>query len=137
MPTKSLVKPSKPKTTRSVKTCIAAEERRRQPFLRFYHSSALRKKTLDLLETVERATETELHRDRLANLVVELTDSGMDYFFLRPLKLAKTGFVVEQSARFGMSAATGLMASATRTIIWRMDQAQVLSVCAYIRKLMK
>ena len=108
-----------------------------QPFLRFYHSEELRAKTLDLLVTVEKAKDSKPHRDKLANLVVELTDSGMDYFFLRPLQLANTGFLTEQSARLGMSAATSMMASATRTIIGRMDHAQILAVCSYIRHLME
>jgi hypothetical protein len=28
----------------------------------------------------------------LADIIVELTDSGTEYYFLRPLKLAKAGF---------------------------------------------
>jgi hypothetical protein len=132
----SAKKSSKP-TTRPVKPRAKASSPSRQPFLRFYHSESLRAKTLDVLTTVEKAKDTRPHRDALANLVVELTDSGMDYFFLRPLKLAKAGFVTEQSARFGMAAATGMMASATRAIIGRMDQAQILTVCRYIRQLMK
>jgi len=128
-------KPSRPTATRRVKQRVPS--RSPQPFLRFYHSESLRAKTLDVLSTIEKATDAKPHRDTLANLVVELTDSGMEYFFLRPLKLAKAGFVVEQSARFGMAAATGMIASATRTIIGRMDQAQVLAVCGYIRQLME
>jgi hypothetical protein len=38
-----------------------------------------------------------VHRDALASLVVELTHSGLDYYFMKQLKLAKPGFVVEQS----------------------------------------
>jgi len=109
----------------------------RKPFLRFYHSENLRAKTLAVLTAVEKAKDSKQHRDALAGVVVELTDSGMDYFFLRPLRLAKVGFLVEQSARLGMAAATGVMASAIRTIIGRMDQAQLLAVCRYIRQLMK
>ena len=123
--------------TRHVKPPVKAPSRSSRPFLRFYHSESLRAKTLDLLTTIEKAKDARPHRDRLANLVVELTDNGMDYFFLRPLKLAEAGFLTEQSARLGMAAATGMMASAIRTIIGRMNQAQVLAVCSYIRQLMK
>ncbi len=108
-----------------------------EPFLRFYHSKSLRAKTLAILSTVEKAKDGRPHRDDLANIVVELTDCGMEYFYLRPLKLAKASFFVEQSAGLGISAATGLMAPAIRTIIGRMDHAQLLAVCRYMRQLMK
>jgi hypothetical protein len=64
-----------------------------------------------------------------------LTDSGMDYYYLRPLKVAH-GFFVEQSANLGMSAATRVLGSVIRNIVGRMDKPQLLAVCTYIRQLM-
>jgi hypothetical protein len=107
-----------------------------KPFLRFYHSEALRKKTLSLLGTLERARDATAHRDALADIVVELTNSGMDYYFMRPLKLAKAGFILEQSASLGMAGVQKVMASVIRQIIGRMESPQLLSVCGYIRQLM-
>jgi len=40
----------------------------------------------------------------LADLVADLTQAGMDYYYLRALKLAQVGFVVEQSARLACPA---------------------------------
>lgn len=107
-----------------------------KPFLRFYHSEALRKKTLTLLGTIEKARDATTHRDALSNLVIELTDSGMDYYFIRPLKLAKPGFLVEQSAKLGLAGVQQVMGSVVRKIIGRMDGPQLLSVCGSIRQLM-
>jgi len=73
----------------------------------------------------------------LANIVVELTDSGMEYYFLRPLKLAKAGFFLEQSANLGMSATTAVLATVIRNMIGRMDGPQLLTVSSYIRQLME
>ncbi len=61
----------------------------------------------------------------------------MDYYFLRPLKLADVGFFVEQSANLGMSATTRLLGSVIHGIIGRMDTPQLLVVSNYIRELMK
>ena len=108
-----------------------------QPFLRFYHSEALRKKTLSLLCVIEQADDGTVHRDALATLVVELTSSGLDYFFMKQLKLAKPGFLVEQSAQLGMAGVQKVMASVTRQIIGRMDGPQLISVCGSIRRLMR
>jgi hypothetical protein len=90
-----------------------------------------------VLNTVEQAKDSRQHSAALADIVVELTDSGMDYFFLKPLKLAKAGFFTEQSANLGMSAATTMLAPVIRRIIGGMDGPQLLTVCGFMRDLMK
>ncbi len=94
-------------------------------------------KTLGVLHDVETAEDGTAHRNALADVVVELTDSGMDYFFLRALKTANAGFITEQSANLGMAGAMRLLGSVIRTVIGRMDERQLLEVCAYMRQLMK
>ena len=71
----------------------------------------------------------------MADLVAELTEAGMDYYYLRALKLAKVGFVTEQSARLGVSGAVMLINSVSRKFIVRMDKAQLLVVARHIREL--
>jgi hypothetical protein len=119
------------------KPSVKTSSRSTKPFLRFYHSESLRKKTLAMLTTLERSNDGKQHRDALANIVVELTDAGMDYYFLRPLKLANAGFFVEKSASVGMAATTRILGSVIRSIVGGMDDPQLLSVCSYIRQLMK
>ena len=118
------------------KPVAKSPSRSAEPFLRFYHSKALRAKTLAVLSSVEQAKDLQ-HRDELADIVVELTNSGMDYYFLRPLKIANAGFFVEQSAKVGMAATTRVLASVICSIISRMDKPQLLTVCSYIRGLME
>ena len=108
-----------------------------KPFLRFHHSEALRKKTLAVIVDVEQAEEPATHRDALADLVVELTTSGLDYYFIKQLKLAKPGFLVEQSANLGMLGTQQVMGTVIRQVIGRMDGPQLLSVCGSIRQLMR
>ncbi|MCF8199664.1 MAG: hypothetical protein K9J42_12915 [Sulfuritalea sp.] len=125
-PTKARPTP-KPTTKRSAPS---------KPFLRFYHSDGLRKKTLALLSAIEKTEDATTHRDALSNLVMELTNSGMDYYFMRPLKLAKAGFIVERSASLGLVGVQQVMGSVVHRIIGRMDSPQLLSVCGSIRQLM-
>ncbi len=106
------------------------------PFLRFYHSDTLRTKTLTILSAVEAAKDPTRHRSQLADLVMELTNSGMDYYFMRPLKLAKVGFVVEQSASMSLSGSIRVLAGVIHNIIGRMNGEQLLLVCKHIRELM-
>ena len=107
-----------------------------KPFLRFYHPVPLRKKTLSVLGALEKAEDPGAHRDALADLVVELTNSGLDYYFMRSLKTAGAGFIVQQSASLGLAGAMQVMGSVIRSIIGRMDAQQVLSVSSSIRQLM-
>jgi hypothetical protein len=101
-----------------------------------YHSKELRKSTLSLLHTLEQAEDVTVHREALADIVMKLTGSGMDYYFMKPFKLAKAGFIVEQSANLGLAGVQQVMGSVIRNIIGRMDGPQLLSVCGSIRKLM-
>jgi len=105
------------------------------PSLRFYHSKALRKQTDAVLGGLEASPEKGHHADAVADLVANLVESGMDYYFLVPLKKAEVGFLKEQSARLGMSGAVTLINSVSRKFIARMDSTQLLVVSAHIRSL--
>lgn len=90
-----------------------------------------------MLAAIEEAGDALAHRDVLGDLVVELTHAGLDAFFLEPLKLAQPGFMVQQSANLGMAGARQVMGSVIRSIIGRMDDPQLRSVCGSIREFMK
>ena len=103
--------------------------------MRFYHSKALRTKTQAVLAALEATPDQPKHGEAMADLVADLTEAGMEYYYLRALKLAQVGFVVEQSARLGMSGAVMLINSVSRKFIVRMDKAQLLVVARHIREL--
>ncbi len=62
--------------------------------------------------------------------------SGMNYYFMKPLKEAKAGFIVQQSANLGMAGAQNVLGSVIKSIIGRMDAPQLLSICGSIRHFM-
>lgn len=107
-----------------------------KPFLRFHHSHELRAKTLEVLETIENAEKPTTHSGRLTDLILELTDSGMDQYFLQSLKATKANFVVQQSAALGLSGVQKVMGTVIRNMVGRMDDRQLLSVCGSIRQFM-
>ena len=137
------VKPVKPikaikasESTKPVKPSAAADANA-EPFLRFRHPVALRKKTLSLLGTLEQADDATVHRDALSALVVELTNSGLDAYFMAPLRRAGAGFIVEQSAKLGLVGVQQVMGSVVRQIVGRMDGPQLISVSVSIRQFMR
>jgi hypothetical protein len=108
-----------------------------RPFLRFYHSEELHERTVLVLAALESAGDPTAHRDTLAELAVELTNSGLHYYFVKPLKVAKAGFILEQSASIGMAGVQQVMAAVIRNIIARMDGPQLLSVGNSLRQFMR
>ena len=123
---------AKPVTKAASKGAVAAVP---QPSLRFYHSAALRSKTNAVLAALEASEDQQQHGEAVADLVQELIEAGMDYYFLRALKMAQIGFVAEQSARLGMSGAVKLISSVSRKFIMHMDKQQLLIVASHIRAL--
>lgn len=107
-----------------------------KPFLRFHHSHDLRVKTLEVLVAVENAEKATAYSAELTELVLELTDSGLDQYFLQSLKATKANFVVQQSAALGLAGVQKVMGTVIRNIIGRMDDRQLLVVCGSIRQFM-
>ncbi len=62
---------------------------------------------------------------------------GLDYYFMRSLKVAKAGFIVEQSANLGLAGVQRVMAPIIRRVVGRLTHEQVRSIASTIRELMK
>jgi hypothetical protein len=107
-----------------------------RPYLRFHHSQELRVKTLEVLETVENADRAADYSGELTELVLELTDHGMDQYFLQSLKATKVNFVVQHSAALGLAGVQKMMGTVIRNILGRMDDRQLIVVCGSIRQFM-
>ncbi len=125
-----------PPGKRTAKSPAEAIESPFLPSLRFHYPEALHQRTLSLLDTLEKSPNPTKHSGELAELVEELMVSGMDYYFMKPLKDAEAGFIVQQSANLGMAGAQNVLGSVLKSIIGRMDAPQLLSVCASIRHFM-
>lgn len=121
--------PSRPKPGSQAKRAAV-------PALRFTYSEALHKRILSVLTAIEEAEDPTEHREDLAEVVVALTERGLDAYFLEPLEVAEAGFVARQSAKLGLSGAQQVMGTVIRKILGRMDGPQLLSVCGSLRGFM-
>jgi hypothetical protein len=108
----------------------------RKPSLRFFHSGALRTRTNRVLAALERAEDPTQHVGALSGLVVDLTEVGLDYYFLRPLQQAKVGFVARQMASLGMSGVLQVMSPIIRSVLAGTNAAQLRVIVRHIRHLM-
>jgi hypothetical protein len=107
-----------------------------KPSLRFFHSAALRKRTNKVLGALERDEDPTQHASALSALVVDLTEAGLDYYFIKPLKQAKVGFVARQTASFGMSSALRVMSPMIRGVLASTSGNQLRVIGGHIRELM-
>ncbi|WP_157691789.1 hypothetical protein [Noviherbaspirillum autotrophicum] len=123
-------KPAKSNLDARTESTVAATA---EPSMRFYYSKALQKKAYTVLDALEREPDHPKHSKAVADLVSELIEAGMDYYFLRALKLAKVGFIAEQSARLGVSAAVKLISSLSQKYIVDMEKNQLLVIARHIR----
>ena len=107
-----------------------------KPSLRFFHSAPLRTRTSKLLAAIEHDDDPTQHSAALAALVVDLTEAGMNYYFVKPLQSAKVGFVARQTANLGMSGAVRIMAPMIRSILGGTNGTQLRVIARHIRQLM-
>jgi len=107
------------------------------PSLRFYHSEALRIKTLSVLDALETAKDATTQREALAEVVLELTETGLAYYFVKPVQAANVGFMAEQTTKLGISGILRVMGPVARRVIGGMGAPQLLSVSGHIRHLMR
>jgi len=106
-----------------------------KPSVRFFHSAALRKRTDAVLARIEHDADATQHAGALSSVVVELTETGLDYYFLRPLQESKFGFVARQTANLGMSGALRVISPIIGRILAGADTAQLRGVARHIRHL--
>ena len=106
-----------------------------QPSMRFFHSTELKEKTDAVISELESNPDYPKHGDAMADLVAELINAGMDYYFVKALKEAKIGFISEKSAMLGISSAVKLISSVSRKFIVRMDSNQLSIVASHIKSL--
>ena len=90
-----------------------------------------------MLTTLETARDPTAHRNALADIAIELTNDGLHYYFVKPLKVAKAGLILEQSASIGMVGVQQVIGAVIRNIIGRMDAPQLLSVGKSLRQFMQ
>jgi hypothetical protein len=108
-----------------------------KPSLRFTHSPALRTQTLKVLAAIDTAPDPTKHVQSLTSVVLSLTDAGMEYYFLKPIKDAKLSFVARQTASFGISGAIRIMSPIVKAVLGGANADQLRVISRHIRHLTK
>ena len=104
--------------------------------LRFPLPPALRTRMLKILAKIDGDADPTKHTDDLCALVLTLTETGMDHYFLKAVADAKLGFVARQTAGLGVAGAMRVMAPIVRSVLGGADAAQLRGVSKHIHGLM-
>ncbi len=106
------------------------------PSLRFHYPATLHAQTLDVLEALETADDATRHRGALSDVVLELTEAGLEWYFVKAVRDAKVGYVAEQTTKLGLSSIRKVMGPVVRRVIGGMEHEQLRAVGGHIRSLM-
>ncbi len=110
---------------------------RGQPTLRFAHSPALRTRTNKVLSAIDTSPDPTKQAQALSAVVLSLTEAGMKYYFIKPVKEAKLNFIATKAASLGVAGALQVMSPIVRTVIGGANPTQLRVVSAHIRRLMQ
>lgn len=106
------------------------------PSIRFHLSETLHAETLEAVETIAVDAKPREYSIALGDMVVELTQAGLDYYFVQALRQADAGFVLTKTADVGLAATLKVMAPVIRNIVGQLNDAQIRAVCHFMRDLM-
>ena len=106
------------------------------PSLRFDYPAALHAQLLGVLEALETAEDATPHRGALSDVVLELTEAGLDWYFAKAVRDAKVGYMAEQTTKLGLSSIRKVMGPVIRRVIGGMNHEQLRSVGGHVRALM-
>ena len=107
-----------------------------KPSLRFFHSVQLRGRTTKVLARIEGDEDPTRHAAALADLVMDLTQEGLNYYFVKPVKEARFGFIARKTAGVGVSGALRMMSPIVRNVIGGASAPQLRVIARHVRHLM-
>ncbi|MBK7661891.1 MAG: hypothetical protein IPJ28_23460 [Betaproteobacteria bacterium] len=116
----------------------ARSSRKKPPAsFRFYVSPELQDRLEAVLARIEGDKDATRHHAEFSETLVTLVAEGLDYYFLRTVKAARAGFLLEQTAALGIASVQKVMGPVVPKIAGRLDHDQLRSVAATMRELMK
>ena len=95
----------------------------------FSIDAGLERRIREVLESIRQAEDKTAHAREVAEIVVEMTRTGLDYYYLLPLEQARVGFVDLNAARVGIASAGRSLPLIVNRILRNLssDQLQVVA----------
>ena len=94
----------------------------------FEISSDLRERIEAVIAEMRDAEKPKQHVAELVTVVLEMTDVGLDYYYLRPLGAIEAGFVLRNTAKVGLAAAKKSLPLLIRKVVSGLSDKQLLAL---------
>ncbi len=102
----------------------------------FRISPELMERAQAALQAVREDPSDEVRVETLVEVILELTDRGMDFYYLEPLRRAQTGPITTSAARLGLAAAARGIPAIIRRVVSSLDEEQVLSIAGFVDEIL-
>ena len=90
----------------------------------------------EALAAVREDPAHEPNVEALLGVVLELTDRGLDFYYLEPLRRARAGAMTTSAAKLGIAAAGRGIPPIIRRVISSLDEDQILEIADFIDEML-
>ena len=102
----------------------------------FTISPDLRRRIEAVVAAIREADEPRGHLGDLTETVVEMTDTGLDFYFLHPLERIGAGRMARGTAKVGVAAARRGLPTVVRRVLATLSDDQLLDLVDYIDEIL-
>ena len=92
----------------------------------------LRLRAESIVERLRSDTDKKQHTTELADVVVEMTDRGLHYYFLHPLEQARVGTMTRRAAELAIGTAGRTLPMVIRKTVRSLSDEQLSSLADFI-----
>ncbi|GEM_PF-1068424 len=96
----------------------------------------LRNRTLEALEDLRQAQDITGYADRLMDLVEEIANHGMSYFFLHPVEMVGMNIVAQKTIGVTINSGKKAVMAVSRQLARRLDEQQLRDIADFLEGLM-
>lgn len=105
-----------------------------------YHIAApipeeLANNAAELIGRIREEGASRSHIDELFELIMALTESGIDFFFMEPLRRLRAGPVMMKVAQVGLSSTVKGIRMVIRNVLRKMDLKQIEPILEFIEEI--
>ena len=115
---------------------MGAKRVQRANLVTFEISAELMAEARSAVAAVRRDPSHKPNVEALVEIVLELTDRGLDFYFLEPLRRARAGAMSTSTAKLGIAAAGRGIPPIIRRVISSLDEDQILAIADFIDQIL-
>jgi len=102
----------------------------------FQISADLRRRAESVVESIRSDPDKKKHAPALVEVVLEMTDAGLHYYFLHPLERAGVGVVTRSAVDLAIGTAGRALPMVVRKTVKSLKDEQILSIADFLDEIL-